>query len=401
MSLASTGSLGTSYGNPMAIARELQYTGIKHVRDSLDIGSNLPNLQELNSLVGAKFDLVYGDYASTAGSAVITAAIDNVQSSANIIEAIEGPNEPDNFGLWYNEVQYYVSSTPGGGGSAVIDSQELIYQLVKGNANLQNTPVYCPAFAYPAFGSSNGPRNVVGNLAAYCDYAPLHAYVWNTSLGSYLTYQYIQEWAQFPDTVTAIGKPEVITEGGWDTAQNGTYGVDQATHAKYTLEYLLDAFGQGMPRTYLYELSDDAVDPASSVDASDFGLFSFTGIPKKAATMLANLQSLLRSGSVTPGSLAYSLENMPANGHQLLLEKSNGVFVLALWNEANLWNGTAHEEIPLASVQVLLSLGAEASSIQVFDPLVGTAAQSTTTNAQGLTIMIPDHPILVFITPQP
>jgi hypothetical protein len=384
-----------SYRDPAAVAQKLLLIGVKHVRDSLTIGSTLPALQRLAALAGAKFDLVYGYYTNDGGPDVINKAFSNVVSSAPIIEAFEGPNEPDWFGAWYNGVHYDPANVAAGSGSAVIEAQKLLYRLVKDHPATKNIPVFCPAFSYPA-GGVGSPRSAVGNLAAYCDYAPLHAYPENLSLGSYLTYQYIKTWAQFPPTVTAVGRPVVITEGGWPTAKNSKTGVDEATQAKYVLEYLLDAFSQGISRTYLYELLDDVNAPSDAIDENNYGLFHGNGTPKIAATMLANVKTLLQSDRATPKSLAYSVDGMPPNGHMLMLNKGNDTTVLVLWNEANLWNQTTHVAIPLAAATVTLHLETPAT-VQIYDPLAGTSPLGTYPKAVNLPVDIPDHPIFVFV----
>ncbi len=384
-----------TYRDPAAVAQRLMLIGVKHVRDGLNIGSNLPALRQLNALAGARFDLVYGYYAPDGGSTIITSAFSNVEPIAPMIDAFEGPNEPDWFGLWHNGVHYDAAKMTQGGGSAVIDAQKLLYHLVKGDPATKNIPVFCPAFSYPA-GGPGSPRSAVGNLSAYCDYAPLHAYPENLSLGSYLPYEYIKSWGKFPPTVTAIGRPVVITEGGWPTAKKSRTGVDEATQAKYVLDYLLDAFSQGISRTYLYELLDDVNNPSDAIDENNYGLFHGNGTPKIAATMLANLKTLLQSGPVTPSTLSYAVDNMPPNGHTLLLEKSDGTYVLALWNEADLWNQTTHAANLVAPVGVTLHLASPAT-VQLYDPLVGTRPIATFTKTADLPLNIPDHPIFILV----
>jgi hypothetical protein len=378
---------GTGYHDTAVVGNELRNTGIMHIRDSLFIGAGLNRMRGINSRLGVTFDLVYDNYATTATTAGLEAAIANVGSASSLVEAIEGANEPDYFGVYYNGLS---------GGAAAASIQRDLWSVVKANPNLKATPVYCTALSYPGPG---GMIAALGNLAPWCDFSNSHDYVANLTLGAYLPWDYLRVWTALPLASEAPGRPRVITEGGWSTQANASDGVDETTQAKYLMEYLLDAFSQGITRTYIYELADDAADPALTNNQLHYGLYHADGTPKPAATMLANLNAMLRDVGFTPGTFTYTLTGMPGNALRLPLAKSDGTFVLVLWQEATLWNAATHGEVSGPSSWVLLSLAAPASSVRIFDPLLGASPRLAYSDVQNVAVNIPDHPVFVFIKP--
>ena len=59
-------------------------------------------------------------------------------------------------------------------------------------------------------------------------------------------------------------KPIVFTESGYHNAINENTdqpGVSETTAAKYIPRLFLEDFSRAVPRTYLYELMDEAPDP--------------------------------------------------------------------------------------------------------------------------------------------
>jgi hypothetical protein len=242
--------------------------------------------------------------------------------------------------------------------------------------------------------STTGDYGTVGNLAAYADYANAHTYPGTgnpplsaiTALGS-------------DAQLAAVGKPVITTEFGYYTNGSATdpTAVTQTVQAKYLLDGLFDAYAQGDAKTYIYELLDEG----GSSAGGNFGLFTSSGTPKLAATAIHNVTSLLSDsgGSFTPGTLGYSLTGTLSTDHSVLLEKSDGSFWLALWNEARLSGPTSPTPISVANHTVTLSLANTASQVEIFDPLTGTGAIQTASNTGTVSISLPDHPILVEIVP--
>jgi hypothetical protein len=153
----------------------------------------------------------------------------------------------------------------------------------------------------------------------------------------------------------------------------------------------------GDAKTYLYELLDEQSGDGAAW--GNFGLFTSSGAPKPAATALHNLTTLLadKGGAFTPGTLGYSLSGTQSSDHTMLLEKSDGTFWLAIWNEARLSGPSSPTTITVPNHTVTLNLASTAGTVQIFDPLSGTTAQKTLSNVGTVTVSVPDHPILIEI----
>ena len=140
----------------------------------------------------------------------------------------------------------------------------------------------------------------------------------------------------------------------------------------------------------------ECISTACTDDGSgDWGLFNSDGTPRPAATALHNLTTLLTdtgadAATFTPGSLNYTLSGTQSGDNSVLIEKSDGSFWIALWNETETAN-SPHT--------ITLNLGEEAATVIEYDPLTGTSSIATWTDVSSIQISVPDHPVLVEIVP--
>ncbi|MFC7692691.1 hypothetical protein ACFQY5_27055 [Paeniroseomonas aquatica] len=196
------------------------------------------------------------------------------------------------------------------------------------------------------------------------------------------------------------GKPFVITEIGWFTAPGVTDpnpfvdGVDETTQAKLLLNAYMDGIRQGAKAVTLYSLRDWIYTDTGA----HFGIFHSDGSPKTAATSLHNLQTILsdagaNASSFTTQALGYTLEG-PGDVTSMLMEKSSGDYVLAIWREPDVWNEVAGQAITPAGVTVTLQLPGKANAA-VYDPMSGPAAVQTAVGVTNLQMSVTDHPIFV------
>ena len=93
----------------------------------------------------------------------------------------------------------------------------------------------------------------------------------------------------------------------------------------------LDQFKRGWSDTDVYLLRDRSDESGNQ----QFGFYKPDYTPRKAAVYLHNLTTVLADHGLlkTPGRLGYSIPNEPATVHDLLLQKSSGVFKLVVWDE--------------------------------------------------------------------
>jgi serralysin len=215
----------------------------------------------------------------------------------------------------------------------------------------------------------HGDYDKVGDLSAYATYANAHTYpVAGQTTGE--TIRRLNDDAR----LAAANRPVMTTEIGWDTGGTGAavQGVVQA---------VLDGIKAGDARMYFYALFDDM--------SGKYGLMNADGSPRPAGAALHNLTTLLADGGgrFTPGSLPYRLSGTAAGDDTLLMQKSDGSFWLAVWNES----ADGH--------QVTVDLGEAAPRIAVFDPVTGTSAMSSSGNAGHVTVELAHDPLLIEIVP--
>ncbi len=85
-------------------------------------------------------------------------------------------------------------------------------------------------------------------------------------------------------------------------------------------------------------------------ETDSFGVFYAVGAPKLGATYIHNLTTILADNvSASPGTLNYSIPNEPATVHDLLLQKSNGLFELVVWDERPMGRATDNVTVNLVA----------------------------------------------------
>jgi Ca2+-binding RTX toxin-like protein len=217
-----------------------------------------------------------------------------------------------------------------------------------------------------------GNYDKVGDLSPYTDYANAHTYP-NLGQGTDKTMERLNSNA----LLAANSKPVITTEIGWD---NRTH--TEADTARYVLQAAFDGIENGNPKTYFYSLYDDG--------SGKFGLMNPDGTAKAAGQALHNLTTILADTGTTIRTdfLSYSLSGTTANDHTLLMEKSNGVFQLALWNEST---DAAHA--------ITLNLGSTAQAIRLYNPLTGAETVQSVSNSKTFTVTVGNTPLIVEIVP--
>jgi len=374
---------GSTYNNIKLVESAIEYLGIHNLRDSPESSADLGASglwQQVANATGAKFDA----YIPEGSPVNMTASMGLITTLAGqgILNFVEGPNEEDD--------PYALSLGNNLASAAAFQKQfyAALHQL--------GLPVINISFGQGWGSSPTGDYGTVGNLSAYADYANAHTY-----FGSGNPPQSAINALNSDAGLAAPGKPVITTEMGWytDGSAIDTSNVSQTVQAKYMLDGLLDAYQAGDAKTYLYEL----LDQHNKTDSEDnFGLFNADGSAKPAAVALHNLTTLLAdggAGSFAPGSLSYSLSGTLSTDHSLLLEKSDGTYWLALWNESRLSGPSAPTDVVVPNHTVTLTLAGTATSITVYDPMSGTNAVEQIGSAQTAQISLPDHPILVEIAP--
>jgi hypothetical protein len=379
----------TAYANGTAVKKMLSTLGVRHVRDS---GKYYPNDPQYNQYefaaygnvasLGIGFDLILDFTGGMDPNPITPATIAALQSLATshgvTIDSYEGPNEVDLTGNinWAADTRAFMTS---------------VYSSVKANASTSAIPVIGNSLA----GASTNWA-LLGNMTAYEDFGNMHPYA-NTQYPSH------NFAADLANELNVCGTQQIyVTEAGWSNALNATDNSPNVTEdvaSRYMGRLFLETLLHGWPRTYAYELIDEQADPGMTNTQKHYGLFRNDYSAKPAATVIANIITLLsnKGYQVIPRTLSYSLTTASPVVHHLLFQKHDGSYWLALWQETSNWNGWTAQGMPITNpdVAVTLTLPASVFSIQAYRPVGSTTAVASFTDKKIVTLMVPDHPLLV------
>lgn len=327
------------------VVERLRELGVRHVREGLMTGRE-DQYRMLNELAadGIRSTLIMGEPELGAdGLAELLATVKTKLPGA--VEAVEGPNEYDSRGVpdWAAKLSAY---------------QQQLYAGVKSDPALAALPVIGPSVV------QKRNQEALGNISGSLDFGNVHPYPLDQpperNVSSYLARA----------ALNSGSKPVMATESGYHNTPGWTGEqppVSEAAAATYMPRLFLDYFERGYARTFAYELLDQGADP-SQRDAN-WGLLRADLSPKPAFTAIRNLISVLADPgpSFAPESLSYELGGDRAGLHQLLLQKRDGSFYLALWREQSVANGPVDVSPPAPST-VRVRLDRPVLEAQRFDP---------------------------------
>ncbi len=370
------------YGNFQLVQFELQSIGVHHLRD----GAHLQNAGYNAALYGRWIELgksgirfnVVLDPRSNLGP-ITSSLLEQIDTLAGgTVESFEGPNELD------------ISNIPGW--PAVDRSfQSSVFQSVTEMPQRDAIRVIGPSMASASHSAE------VGDLSQYLNDGNLHPYPAG-QLPSVV----------FPDLpnlarIMSGNKQIVITESGYHNALNDHTdqpGVSEGAAARYIPRLFLEDFARGIPRTYLYEFMDEAPDPGLTNEQMHWGLVRADGTRKPAFNALKNLIQEL-DDTAQPSSLqpfSWSLSSTDPQLHHLLLQKSGGEVDLILWQEVSSFDIKDQADISNPDVAAMLRLGHLARNVTVYEPSLQAQPLHTYANVDGVSLEIPDHPLVVEIS---
>ncbi len=203
--------------------------------------------------------------------------------------------------------------------------------------------------------------------------------------------------------LNAPGKPVFSTETGWHDAvpsDTGHPGTPRVIVGRYMPRLYLLQFLKGVPRSYPYELIDQWDNPGDS--ERSFGLLRYDGTPKPSYNAVKAMISLLEDPgpAFAPGRLDYSIGGDTSNVKTALLEKRDGTFYLAVWQEVpgnTIGTGTLSTVTPRS---LSISLPSRYSSVRVHTLDDSGAMSSVTRNVSGpLSLSATDRVTFIQIGP--
>jgi len=302
----------------------------------------------------------------------------NAAKALNGLASLEGPNE-------------YNGSADPDWQTHLVAWQQSVYQQAKADPLLSNKPVLAPSLFRP----SDLP-----GLANYVDAGNTHQYNY-----SFLPSEFID--AAYSRAVAVSGPNHVVyaTEAGSYTRDpsipgDGPIFLPESVHAKYIPRVYFEYFNRGIAQTYIYELLDQAVDPDYNDHEDHFGLLRSDFSYKPAANSVKNLFTLLSdanpsSSSFAPASLDYSITGGNTNLHHTLLQKADGTFYLALWQETQSYDPNTDTIVNVPTVPITLTLANPIPQADVYLPDSSTASVLSLSNVTQLSLNVPDEIMLV------
>jgi hypothetical protein len=363
------------------VKSRLAELGVSHIRENIAPSSNPGQVQRLKELaaLGIKSDLILG--VPTNGTAKLEEMLSTVKNQlSGTVEAVEGPNEFDAGGTanWEAMLREY---------------QQRLYTSVKSNPALSSLTVVGPSVVTAADEES------LGGISQMLDVGSMHTYATD-----FVPEKLVPECLQRAQLNAGTVKPSWATEAGYNTAMNYSGSlppVSEAAQAAYMPRLLLENYRVGFARTYMYELLDEAPDPSGTDREAHWGLLRNDLTPKPAFTAVKNLISILKDPgpefSSTP--LALNVTGNTNELHQVLLQKRDGTYYVALWRSSSLWSTTSRTALAATTTGVTLNFGQSIQTAERFLPDSSTSPVESVPSPKSLNVEVGPEVVLVKLTP--
>ncbi len=380
---------GTPYVDNFATVKSLiGNLGIRYFRDNPDDDVAYANrIKDVCNTYGMKVECILPTWNMETGSgynpAGVAANIDWLKNNIgpSYFLNMEGLNEPD---IWDDNAADY--------GLMARNVQQALYTKMKSDAAWNNVKVLGPSMAF------GGGYAALGDMKGMTDKGNMHWYpsgsfpanqefnYFDWHLGQARTYNY------------SDGRPIVLSETGYTNA-GGTQACGENAAAKYIPRmHMYMRYTQGLEKVFTYEFMNQFNDAADA--ESNWGLVRNNLTVKPSYTSLKNTITLLKEpgANFTPGQLNYSLSGDITNIYQKLFQKSNGTYYLVVWQEVKSYDVQTKKDIVVPNRALTLNLGST-STVKTYLPLNSTNAVNTYTNSTSVGISVPDHLLIIEITP--
>jgi hypothetical protein len=354
---------------PMVIA-DMNYLGITNVRDSLNSFWGNPPYSYYTVLAkaGLKWNYISA-VGSTRSPATISTFLSNVAKVETAVPgstlAVEGPNEINNFPLTWAP-----DNTKGL--PAALSYQAELYRQTKAHPLLKDAKVFYFT-GYNAGGIPKGPNpNLTPGLADFNNQHPYPAAAKPPA-------KWVKRSQALGNVPGGTG-PAVYTETGYQTPHSTS---QQA--AAYLLTIFVSSAYNNIYRTYMYQLMDEG---------DGYGLFSKAdNQPTQAAVALHNFNTILADPApdaltFEPAKLLqYSTVGIPSSGNSLALIKSSSETNIIVWAEP--------DSFPGPSTLIGVNLGEVQTTVNIYDPLIGSEPIQTLRNVNSVKVSVTDHPLII------
>lgn len=318
-----------------------------------------------------------------------------------ILAAIEGPNEMNsgdgigarglNDSVDKTGGQNVTSDNPTANANFVDWARALASFKSKNASKLAGVEILSPTILY--FFANNWSTQL--NVSDYVDYGTFHYYAGINGTSGVPSFPpnpgNFEKMYRFAQAGICPNKSLVQSEGGFSSQVGGGYAQDGRSGARYQLMQIFDHHAVGGHRYMIYNLFNNTVSTPNHVtnyNEDNFGQYYGDMVtPKPAAIALHNLSNLLSlknnyadpsnfndTGNFTPaytgnGFSVSGLQNAGTAGSTLIMPKSDGSTMIAVWNEPTIDTGSGTSTTPAAN-QITVNFGSK-QTYNVYDPTGG------------------------------
>jgi hypothetical protein len=363
---------GRGVGNGPVLHDKMVAAGVRHARDWLAIDK--PDaIPAWNAMTASGIHMCF---TLTPGWGGIPAMRQFLITNGLVAGTalIEGPNEPNNgSGSWATSTVSFCTQ---------------LFAAFRSNPPTASLPILAPALAIRA--SDMSPDHAaLGDLSALVDYGNAHPYPG----GGLPLYNLVKE---LPLEKVNVGtKPMVVTETGYHNAlstANGHNPASETATALYLPRLYLEYLSQGVFRTYWFSLLDNYTDAgAAAKGLSDieahFGLVRYDFSEKPAYLALKNLITIMQDPGVTfaPSPFAFTVTGS-SDVTNMLFQKRNGDYYLAVWRQVSVWNAGSRVDIVPASTNITVSFTNTPENASIFYPTTSPDAAGLYNNVTAVQI---------------
>jgi len=400
---------------------KLKKLGIKHIRDAVPYKSFIGGAD--TTLIRNRFIKLYDslgikvayltdsrkviDSLYLRDSAAYLSVFKNSAKLRQTIQYLEGFNEPD-----LSIFKLY----PANWDTLTYKIQKGLWQKAKSMPELQGIPIVNTSLV-TYWTIPSRPNKVAAmkpHISNYFDMANFHTYDsgganWKMFPGTYYDLS-----KKFFDTVRKA-KPWVVTEIGYENAldwnkptgpnyQPSSYHyLSENSSGKYYSVMFMEMYKRGAKKVYAYEFIDQKTTDQSN-NEMNFGILHTDGTEKPAYKAIKNTIDIMKdvSQAFAPAPFTFTMSGDTSHIRSSVYQKADGRYYLALWqgqpNGVN-YDYTNFTDLPADSQAVNITFQFTAPQIKIYQPFVSASPVHSYQNQSSLAVQVPDHLLLIEITP--
>ena len=360
--------------------------GVRHIRDNPGDITDAKTKGRFTDLAKVGIDLLLIMPDEVEQGIAYAGALN--EGSIRVVEAVEPPNERDH--AWGTAMPVQM---PG--------RMKALCSQYRNDPAPHAVHVLGPSFANTR-NAAQQLQATFADAADYMDCGNIHSYSgrdpegsqgggWGISLADALDRQRL-----------GSDKPVWASECGYKMSGStrGHPAVTQRAAAKYLPRQFLSHMLLGAPRVFIYQLLNN--------NNEDFALLEYNGSPRLQFNSVKNFIAIFRDPGkpFSPGSLRYTLDGDLSDIRQMLFQKRDGRFLLAIWqgvpSSTVTWSDSGIADLEPERRALTLNLGTPIVSAKIYEPSFSNLpAQSVVSHAgtNQISLNVPDHVQVVELVP--